>query len=238
MCKGSSGGGTQQVTSQSGPPQSVLNNYNDVVARAKTAADQPLQQYTGPMVAGFTPAQTQAFDTVNKAQGTAQPYINAAAGFAAAGTTPVTPTAFSPGAVAQYESPYTNDVVNATRANIDEGNAVQQQVGVGAQEAQNWLAENAASQMGALGNEAQNSALSGASAQLQTGALQQQQAQSQINIPYEQFLQRQAYPFQTTNYLANIVEGIGGNSGGTATTTSPAPSTAGQIAGLGLGVLG
>ncbi len=72
---------------------------------------------------------------------------------------------------------------------------------------------------------------------MQTGALQQQQARSQINIPYEQFLQRQAYPFQTTNYLANITEGIGGNSGRT-TTTSPVPSTAGQIAGLGLGGLG
>jgi hypothetical protein len=294
VCKGSSGGGTQQVSSTSGPPQSVLDNYNNVVSRATTAANAPLQQYTGPMVAGFTPAQQQAFDTVNNAQGAANPYINAAAGFASSGTTPVTPTAFSPQAVQQYESPYTNDVVNTTRANIDESNAEQQQgvvgnaiakgawggdragvaqgelarqqklaedqtlaglrnqgysqalgefnteqqTGVGAQEAQNWLAENAASQFGALGNEAQNSALSGASAQLQTGALQQQLAQSEINIPYEQFLQRQAYPFQTTNYLANITEGIGGNSGGTSTTTSPAPSTTGQIAGLGLGALG
>ena len=90
--------------------------------------------------------------------------------------------------------------------------------------------------MGNLGNEAQSTALTGASAQLQAGSLEQQLAQEQLNVPYQNFTQAQAYPFQTTGWLANIAEGIGGASGGSSsgTSTTPGPSTASQVAGLGL----
>lgn len=74
-------------------------------------------------------------------------------------------------------------------------------------EGNSWLAENAAAQESGLGNEAQNSLLSGASSELQTGALEQQLQQEELNVPEEQFLQQQAFPYQATDYLAGLVEG-------------------------------
>jgi hypothetical protein len=282
--------GTNTTTSTSQPPQQFLNAYSNLLGLGTTVASQPLQQYSGPLVAGFTPMQNQAFGTIQNAQGIADPYINAAAQYTSSGATPITPTAFSADQVNQYESPYTQQVVNATQAQFNNqnqqqqqqliGNAIsqgafggdrtavaqavlagqqqlnqaptianlenqgysqalgefntQQQTGVGAQEATGWLGENAGFGMGNLGNEALNSTLTGANAQLQAGALGQQLSQEQLNVPYEQFLQQQAYPFQTTSWLGNMVEGLGGSSGGTSSTTTPGPSTLGQIGGLGL----
>ena len=105
-------------------------------------------------------------------------------------------------------------------------------------EANQWLQSQAGAGMANLGNEAQATGLSGASALLQSGGLQQQMAQENLNIPYEQYTAAQAYPFQTTGWLANIAEGLGGASGGTSSTTSPAASTASQLAGLGAGTAG
>jgi hypothetical protein len=105
-------------------------------------------------------------------------------------------------------------------------------------EGNSWLAENAAAQESGLGNEAQNSLLSGASSELQTGALEQQLQQEELNVPEEQFLQQQAFPYQATDYLAGLVEGAAPGEGGTSTTTSPGPSLVGQIGGLGLTGLG
>lgn len=101
-----------------------------------------------------------------------------------------------------------------------------------------WLAENAAAQEAGLGSEAQNALLSGASSELQTGALEQQLQQEELNVPEEQFLQQQAYPYQATDYLAGLVEGAAPGEGGMGSTTSPGPSTVGEIAGLGLTGLG
>src|SRR6185437_10433175 len=74
-------------------------------------------------------------------------------------------------------------------------------------------------------------ALTGANSLLGIGGLEQQLGQEQLNVPYEEFQQQQAYPFQTTNWLSGITEGIGSNAGGTSTTTSPGPSTGSQILG-------
>lgn len=114
----------------------------------------------------------------------------------------------------------------------------QQQAQLGANEANSYLAQQGAFGMANLGNEAFNTTLSGANAQLAAGQQQQQQTQSELNVPYEQFLQQQAYPFQTTSYLANLATGVGSGMGGTSSTTSPGASTTSQIAGLGLGGLG
>ena len=105
-------------------------------------------------------------------------------------------------------------------------------------EGNSWLNENAAAMEAGLGSQAMNSLLSGASAELQSGALQQQLEQEELNVPIEQFMQQQAYPFQTTDFLAGITEGAGGGMGGTGSTTSPGPSMLGQIAGLGMAGLG
>ena len=116
----------------------------------------------------------------------------------------------------------------------------QQQAQLGANEANAYLNQQGAFGLGQLGSEALSSNLAGANAQLTAGGLEQQQAQSQLNVPYQQFLQQQAYPFQTAQYYANIAEGIGSNSGGTGTSnsTTPGPSVGSQIGGGVLGAAG
>lgn len=110
------------------------------------------------------------------------------------------------------------------------------QTGLGSQEANAWLASQGAFGMANLGTTAQNSALTGANAQLQAGALQQQLAQEQLNVPYSQFQQARAYPFQTANFQLGLATGSPG--GGSSSTTSPGPSYASQLTGLGLTGLG
>ncbi len=114
----------------------------------------------------------------------------------------------------------------------------QQQQQLAAEQANAWLASQAAFGLGGLGTQAQTQALTGAQAQLGAGGLQQQLAQEQLNIPYQQFLQTQAYPYQQLQFLAPIIEGTGSLAGGTGSTTSPGPSTLSQLGGLGLAGLG
>lgn len=74
--------------------------------------------------------------------------------------------------------------------------------------------------------------------QLTTGGMQQQLAQENLNIPYEQFVQQQSYPFQTTGWLGNLVEGLGSQMGGNSATYASGPNPIGQVAGLGVAGLG
>jgi len=260
---GKGGSSTSQSASQ--PPQEFLNAYSNLINSATALTQQPLQQYSGPMVAGFTPQQAQGFQEIQNAQGLSQPYINTAATLAGQAASPVTGQQ-----IRQYESPYTKDVINATQAqfnNQNEQNAAQakaNQVGSGAyggdragiaqaaltgqeQTAQNPViaglynqnfaqAEQEANlqhqnelsssfQFGNLGNEAQNSALTGAAAELQAGGMQQQLAQEQLNVPYQQFMQQQMFPYEQLGWLGNLTEGLGSLSGGSGTsTTTQAPS--------------
>lgn len=291
-----SSGGTNTVESQSAPPAQYLNAYSNVLAQAQNVAAQPLQQYSGQIVAPLSTDQNAGMTDVQNAQGTAQPYINQGASDIQASTAPIWGGVqqFSPSAVSQYESPYTAQVLGATEAselNTDAqqqqqvtGNAVsagawggdrsgvaagitagqqalannqtnagilnqaytqglgefnaQQQAQIGANEANSWLNSQAGYGMANLGQETENTALTGASALESVGGLQQAETQANLNVPYEQFLQQQAYPFQTTGWLANIAEGTGSASGGTSSTTSPSPSIISQLGGLGTAGLG
>ena len=117
----------------------------------------------------------------------------------------------------------------------------QQQAQLAAEQGNAWLASQAGFGLGQLGASAESQALAGAGAQNQMGAQQQQLAQQQLNIPFEQFTQQQAYPFQTAGWLANIEEGLGSAAGGTSSTAYPGPSALSQVAGAGLagaGLLG
>lgn len=287
---GKGGGGTNTVVQNSSPPANVMAAYDTVMNQAQGVASQPLQQYQGPLVAGFTPDQQTAMGTINNSQGIASPYLNQAQQYIQNSAAPITPQSFNPQAIAQYENPYQNDVINSSLALMNQQDAQQQQglvgnaissgawggdrasvaqgilggqqalarnstiAGLNSQNYQQALAEfnnqqqtglNAAATNASLnaqagygeanlGTTAQNSALTGASAQLQSGALQQQLAQENLNVPYENYLQAQSYPYQSTQFLANIAEGIGGASGGSSSTTSPSPSGISQVAGLGL----
>lgn len=295
--KGSSGGGgTNTVVQNSQPPPQVMAAYQNVVNQSQNIGSQPLQQYTGPLVAGFTPDQTASMQEIQGAQGLATPYLNAATQYAGLGAAPIYQNIqqFSPDAVSQYQNPYNQQVVQATQNLFNQQNAQQQNQLVGNAAAAGALggdrqavaqaqlagqqqlteapqlanilsqgygqalgelntqqqlqanvmgsdayrASNAAYQLGGLGSQAQQEALSGASALQQSGSLQQAMAQQQLNIPYEMFLQQQAYPYQQTNFEAGIAEGVGGMMGGNSSTTSPSPSSLGSVAGAGLAGLG
>lgn len=297
--KGGGGGGTNTVTQTANPPAEVMQAYQTALNSAQTASSQPLQQYGGPFIAGFTPDQTSAFNNISGLQGVADPYINQAAGLIGQSTQPLWSGVqqFSPEAVQQYQNPYTQQVVQSTLANIQQNNALQQnqlkgnaisqgawggdraglasaelsrnqdlatnqtlaqlnsqgyqqglqefntqqQSQLGANQANAYLAQQGAFGLGNLGQEALSTGLGQAAAQLQTGTQQQQQGQNILNVPYQQFMQQQAYPFQTAQYFANIAEGLGGGMGGSSATTSPGPSTLSQVAGAGasgLGLLG
>jgi hypothetical protein len=79
----------------------------------------------------------------------------------------------------------------------------------------------AGSTLGQLGTGAQTAGLAGGQAQMAAGATQQAVQQAQDVANQQQFQAQQSYPFQTTQYLANLLLGIGGQSGGTALTAQP-----------------
>ncbi len=356
---GSSGSTT---TSTSGPPPEVLKAYGLLAQAGGNLAQQPLSQYTGPMVAGFTPQQQAGFQSIDNSQGSWVPFTNAATQEFGQATTPLWPTlpkfdtsglptnataaygsatgaagsAMTPlqtpgyDTLPTYLNPYTSLVTDTTRNLFNEQNAeqlaqvrgnaasqhayggdreavaealtakqqqlaeapvlaniqqqgfaqaqqelnnqqalalqkgtaqgqlglgagqlyagigqgqfgefnTQQQQQLAAEQANAWLASQAAFGMGALGTQAQNQALTGAQAEIGAGSMQQQLAQEQMNIPYQQFLQTQAYPYQQLGFLSPIVEGTGSLSGGIGSTTSPGPSALSQIAGLGTAAVG
>ncbi|MBM7047582.1 hypothetical protein [Rhizobium lusitanum] len=92
--------------------------------------------------------------------------------------------------------------------------------------------KNAALQAGSeytnLGQTAMQTNLAQAAAQVGAGTQQQQ-------WNYQQYQNQLSYPFETTSWLANIVEGLGSGSGGTTTSTQPSGNTGSAVLG---GVLG
>lgn len=74
------------------------------------------------------------------------------------------------------------------------------------------------------------------------GTAQQQLAQQYLNVPYQQFLEERAYPYQQLQWLAGLGTGVGSQMGGTQTgaqTATPAkPSPWSQILGAGLSLAG
>lgn len=111
-------------TSSYTPNPAAVNQYQDILNRANNVASTPYSPYGGQMVAGLSPTQQAGISNVNGAVGTAQPYLNTAAGYAASGAAPVGSVGQSD--IERYLSPYNSNVINATMANINETNAQQQ----------------------------------------------------------------------------------------------------------------
>jgi hypothetical protein len=128
---------------------------------------------------------------------------------------------------------------NQTLAGLNSQNYSQ---ALGAAQQDRSAAGQAAYTFGNLGQEAQNTALQGAGAQLQSGQLEQQEQQNKLTSAYQQFLKQQAFPYQQLQFLAGIglptIGAMGGTTEGTSSTTTPGPSPWGQIAGLGLTAAG
>ena len=95
-----------------------------------------------------------------------------------------------------------------------------------------------ASALGQLGAQQQTSDLARLQAQGAVGAQQQQQQQQALDTAYQNFQTAQNYPKSQLEYLSNILRGNAGALGSTNVQYAAPPSTASQIAGLGLAGLG
>lgn len=275
------GGSTTTSTSSNSPPPEVMQQYQDIINRANPVSQQPLQQYQGQIVADFSPLQQQAFGNIGNLSNTLSPYLNQAQSLYQQAAQPINVTPTSQSSLAQYMNPYQQDVINSTRANLQENDAQQNQqlmgnaiskgawggdragiaqaelarqqsladnqtiAGLNSQNynqalsalqnqqsrelqqgvAQNQLSQGAASGLGNLGSLAYQGGLGDINAQLTGGQLQQQQAQQQLNVPYQQFQQAQAYPYQQLSWLSGISTGLGSDMGGTSTSTQTAPAS-------------
>ena len=104
--------------------------------------------------------------------------------------------------------------------NLAEGQTLGQMASQGFQNA----AQNYQTGLGQIGNfavQGQQAGLQGAQAMMGAGTLAQQTEQAGKSALYNQFQQQQAYPFQVSQFLANIAEGTGALSGSTTTQTGP-----------------
>lgn len=116
------GGGTNTTTQQTQTNPRALQAYNLAADTGASVAQQPYPTYPGSLIAGFTPTQQSAFTDINNASGLAQPYIGQAASLINASTSGIDPFA----AAAGNMSPYTQQVVDALRANQNLENSQQQ----------------------------------------------------------------------------------------------------------------
>lgn len=120
------GGKTSTSTTNTSPPPQFLEAYQNLINQANPVAQTPYQAYSGPLVAGLAPGQTQAINQAQNTTGIATPYYGQASQLAQQSATPLSTTPFSAQAVQQYQSPYTQQVIDSTLANINQQNAGQQ----------------------------------------------------------------------------------------------------------------
>lgn len=266
------GGKSSTTTSKTELPPEIMQAYQGLLAQATPVSQTPYQPYQGGVNgSGMEQNQVTGFNNIANLAGSSNGAFNNASNALASTATPTSAS------VDQYMSPYLNDVVQSTMANMNEQNAEQQQGVLGNAAAQGALGgnrvgvaqselarqQNLANQstIANLYNTGYNTALGAAqsdkAAALQAGseysnlgqtAMQTNLAQAAAQVGagtqqqqwnYQQYQNALSYPFESTSWLANIVEGLGSNSGGTNTTTAPAGNTGSAVLGgvLGLGSL-
>lgn len=97
---------TSSTTTSVQYPEWYADYSKDLLGRAQAISNLPYAQYTGPRIAGFTPAEQQGFQMTQQAAGAYQPFLQQA-GTALGGAMQTFPKA-----AATYMSPYTQNVVN------------------------------------------------------------------------------------------------------------------------------
>lgn len=138
------------------------------------------------------------------------------------------------GGIAQAEMARQQQLGNAMAMSNIYNQGYGQAMGLAGQQVANLGAMG--QQLAGLGAGAQGSVLQGAQAQMAAGAQKQATKQAELQAAYEQWMQKQAYPYQQAQFFANIAQGLGAGAGGTSSTTQPAPNLASQIFG-GIGAL-
>jgi hypothetical protein len=199
-----------------------------------------VNQYLSPYTQDVTSSLQNLFNQQNATQ-LSQVQGNAAAQGAFGGDREAVAAAQTAGQQQAQEAPVlAQNLQTGYNTALGEFNA-QQQANLQAQQATGWLQQGAGYGVGNLGQENYNIGQGTLGTEASLGGLLQQQAQEGLNIPYEQFIAQQSYPYQEAGWEANIAEGLGGASGGTSSTQYPGPSALSQVAGLGLtgtGILG
>lgn len=120
------GGKTQTTNQQSSSTPTGFPLLADIYNRVSNVASQPYTPYSGNMVAGLSGTQQAGIQGVTNAQGAAQPYFDQAAQYAQNGA-----AAIDPSQIQRYMSPYTQNVIDATKANFQQDNAIGQQQVIG-----------------------------------------------------------------------------------------------------------
>lgn len=268
------GKGSNTTTSTQTPDPRAMQAYQDLLRRAGQISRTPYEAYGGELTAGINEQQQRGISGINQYAGFALPYIQQAGEYAKQAAQPI-----SAADIQRYQSPYTQQVVDAMQKQFANTNAQQQSSVLGnaaaqgalggdrsavaqanlagqqqAQEApviaglyntgyqnasQMALAQQQAMAQGAyslgnLGVAGQNAALQGAGAQFGAGTAEQQTQQQRDMALYQQFMQRQAFPYQQLQWLAGLDTGVGSQMGGTSTTTGPPPNPWAQWMGLGM----
>jgi hypothetical protein len=238
------------------------------VETAQQLAQTPFDIPTQP-IAGFSPQQLEALQTVENTQGMTNPFFTGATQLEAAGAFPNIGQYFgaeTAGVVPEMENIFGQQMAQATgnwqqqaggigadRIGVAQAELANQQ-GLAAGQTLSQIMQNAVSQsqagagleqqagmnIGALGTAAQNAQLQGATAELQAGTLEQQQAQNQANAQYENILQQISWPFQTNQYLGSMSAGVTPAMGGMGLTSGNTKSSMMNTSGVGkgLGALG
>ena len=98
-----------------------MSQYYNLLNQAGQIGSNPYQAYGGELTAGINQQQMQGIGNINANAGFAQPYIQQAAQYANQAASPI-----SAAQIEQYESPYTQQVVNATQNQFNTQNAQQQ----------------------------------------------------------------------------------------------------------------
>ena len=98
-------------------------------------------------------------------------------------------------------------------------------------------AQQAAAGLGALGATRQQSDLQRLQAQQATAAQQQEMAQNQMDIAYQDFLRQRDYPQEMLGFYSQMLRGLPVQLASTQQTYQAAPNIATQIGGLGIGAL-
>lgn len=109
---------TTNQTSSSADPQAA-QSYRDLLQRAQGVASTPYQAYTGELTAPVNAQQQLGVGNINTNANYAQPAVNQALGIAGAAANPLTQQQ-----IQQYQNPYTQNVIDATNAQMVHDNGV------------------------------------------------------------------------------------------------------------------
>jgi hypothetical protein len=192
------GGKSQTSTSQSTTTPQNLAGLQSIFNQVQGAASTPYTPYGGQLTAGINNQQNLGIAGINAGANSAQPYYNTAAGYAGQAGAPI-----SASAIQNYQNPYTQSVIDATQAQFNEGNGIQQQ-----------QVKGNAALAGALGGSRQ------AVAQAET-ARQQQLAQAPVIAGLNQANYTQALgAAQADRSAAGNAAGLYGNLGTAAQTAA------------------